>query len=764
MVNLIARYAGWLHTQWPAGLVEKLPRIQDDGATEVPGLYVAGDLTGVPLLKFSADTGAKVVQAIVTDPSWAKDRAGKSEGVEDLVILGAGVSGMSAALEARQQGISALLLEASEPFSTIENFPKGKPIYTYPTEMVPAGEMRFEAQVKEDLLTELRAQSLDRGVEWQQGRAECVERDKRFLRVRLPQGEDILALRVIVCIGRSGNYRKLGVPGEELPKVYNRLHDPKAYAGQHVLVVGGGDSAVEACIAMAEAGAHVTLSYRKAELTRPKHDNVERAEAMSHDLLSSGGSLELALQTQVKAIGQDQVILRRDEGERSLPNDSVLTLIGREAPLDFFRRSGVAIHGEGSARGWLAFGLFVLAMIWLYLWKGGTAISESFAPDAAGIQSVVSSWGEGIAGMAADPATLLGTILVSMATPAFWYTLLYTTAIGLFGIARIKRRKTPYVTLQTTVLFLFQFVPLFLLPELILPWMGYNGHLDSGVLGGIADELFPREGWSPGADYHPRQYWRAYGLILAWPLNVYNIFTTAPIWGWLAIGFVQTFVLIPILVYKWGKGAYCGWVCSCGALAETMGDTQRRKMPHGPFWNRVDMVGQVILAVAFLLLVLRIVGWILPDSFADRIFPTLLSGKPVGYKWVVDIFLGGIIGVGFYFKFSGRIWCRFACPLAALMHVYARFSRFRILPDKSKCISCNECTASCHQGIDVMAFANKGKPMEDPECVRCSACVQVCPTGTLQFGEIDPKTGQILRTDKLQASAVLMAESDASRS
>jgi polyferredoxin len=80
---------------------------------------------------------------------------------------------------------------------------------------------------------------------------------------------------------------------------------------------------------------------------------------------------------------------------------------------------------------------------------------------------------------------------------------------------------------------------------------------------------------------------------------------------------------------------------------------------------------------------------------------------------VVDIFLAGIVGVGFYFWFSGRVWCRFACPLAALMHIYTRFSRYRIFPEKSKCISCNVCTTVCHQGIDVMNFANKGLPMED---------------------------------------------------
>ena len=119
--------------------------------------------------------------------------------------------------------------------------------------------------------------------------------------------------------------------------------------------------------------------------------------------------------------------------------------------------------------------------------------------------------------------------------------------------------------------------------------------------------------------------------------------------------------------------------------------------------------------------------------------------------------LGGILGVGLYFKYSGRLWCRFACPLAALMHIYARFSKFRIFADKKKCISCNACTTNCHMGIDVMNFANKGMPMEDPECVRCSACVQSCPTGVLQFGEI-ARDGSIKRTDRLDASPVIRRE------
>ena len=91
------------------------------------------------------------------------------------------------------------------------------------------------------------------------------------------------------------------------------------------------------------------------------------------------------------------------------------------------------------------------------------------------------------------------------------------------------------------------------------------------------------------------------------------------------------------------------------------------------------------------------------------------------------------------------------------MHIYARFSRFAIVPEKKKCISCNVCTSVCHQGIDVMSFANKGLPMQDPECVRCSACVQSCPTGVLQFGQVN-REGHLISVDSLLASPVLARE------
>ena len=160
----VRAYARWLHARWPAGTVEKLPVVDADGSTNVPGLYVVGDLTGIPLLKFSSDTGARAVRNIVADPAFPK-RA-QQEGVLDLVIVGGGVSGMAAALEARKHGLRFEILEATEPFSTVVNFPKGKPIFTYPTGMTPAGELQFteRSKVKEGLVEELRALTLEQGL------------------------------------------------------------------------------------------------------------------------------------------------------------------------------------------------------------------------------------------------------------------------------------------------------------------------------------------------------------------------------------------------------------------------------------------------------------------------------------------------------------------------------------------------------------------------------------------------------------------------
>jgi NosR/NirI family transcriptional regulator, nitrous oxide reductase regulator len=734
-------YLHWLHTRWPAGTVEKLPETGPEGVTNLPGVRIVGDLTGIPLLKFSADTGARAVQAILREPDFRPGR----DGVLDLAIVGAGVSGISAALEAKEAGLRFQVFEAVQPFSTIVNFPKGKPIYTYPTDMTPAGQMRLYGDVKERLLDELEEQRTAAQIEPVPSRIERIDRKDGELCLHASK-ETIRAQRVIVAIGRSGNYRKLGVPGENLDKVYNRLYDPKEYAGKHALVVGGGDSALETVIALAVCGAHVVLSYRGKEFSRPKPDNIAKIEMLQKNPLAhtgveqpkservntamdadntgphSTGSLRLMLASKVQEIRPDSVVI---DGE-TVPNDVVFVMIGREAPLDFFRRSKIAIRGVWAGKTWAGFITFFLFCIFLYNWKAGGTLNHFFRERLWFPYNFAS---------------------VTLSEPGFYYSLAYCVCVVLFGIGRIRRRRTRYVTAQTLTLMAVQVAPLFLLPYFVLPAMGQAGWFDAGIGKTIADNLFPAVNYG-----HGREYWRAFGLILAWPLFIWNVFTEQPLWWWLGIGLVQTFVIIPLIVRRWGKGAYCGWICTCGALAETLGDKHRQKMPHGPKWNRLNMTGQLILVVALLLVALRVIGWAWPGSWADRLFHLLLSQ----YYHIVDIFLAGIVGLGMYFWFSGRVWCRFACPLAALMHIYARFSRFRIFPEKSKCISCNVCTSVCHQGIDIMNFANKGLPMQDPQCVRCSACVQECPTGTLAFGRFGPDDAIVL--DKLPASPVRTRE------
>ncbi len=718
----------------------------------MPGVYVVGDLKGIPLLKFSVDSGTKAVRTIVADRDFSLLRQSRNENMLDLAIIGGGVSGFAAALEAKKNNLSYIILEASEPFSTIVNFPKGKPIFTYPKDMSPAGDLSVTAQIKEPLLDELRGQTQNK-LNIQTSFAERIVRKGKTFEVILSKGSPVRARRVIVAIGRSGNFRKLGVPGENLDKVYNRLHDPKDFTGKKCLVVGGGDSAIETAIALTNAGADVVLSYRKPEFARAKPENIDTVQRLASDS-SSKSQLRIIMASHLERITPNSVTLTSgDRSEQTLPNDVVFTMIGREAPLDFFRRSGIRISGEwNTAR--ITTLIFSLAFfIFLYHWKKTGLVGFEHLPllrEMAGIGDLFAKnqwFPYNITANWTSPSTpLLQTLRITFGEPGFYYSLTYCAIIVIFGRKRMARQKTPYVKLQTWTLAAIQIIPLFLLPYLVLPWMGHAGLFDGGWLGKAADALFPQAGYG-----HGREYWRAFGFILAWPLFFWNVFTSQPLWTWLAISFVQTFVLIPTIIYFWGKGAYCGWICSCGALAETLGDAHRNKMPHGPFWNKLNMAGQVLLVFAMALLFLRILGWA-HVSWAERAYAYLFHDMPVfNYVWFVDLFLAGIIGVGLYFHFSGRVWCRFFCPLAALMHIYARFSRFGILAEKKKCISCNVCTSVCHMGIDVMSFANKGLPMKDPECVRCSACVQGCPTGVLSFGQTD-KTGRVIKIDSIPAS------------
>jgi ferredoxin len=314
--------------------------------------------------------------------------------------------------------------------------------------------------------------------------------------------------------------------------------------------------------------------------------------------------------------------------------------------------------------------------------------------------------------------------------PSFWYSFLYTTTIIAFGLRRMYVKPTRYIKLQTWSLMLIQAIPLFLLPEIIFPAL----HKANLMHPWLIENVFPP--YSAGGE---PTFWRAYGLILAWPLFISNLVYGQPTTAWLVLSLVQTFVIIPWIVVKWGKGAYCGWICSCGAMAETLGDEYRKTALHGPKPKKWENMGQIVLSSVFIVTAAALLTSYFGKELSWLNFSMFNAQAVKVYSIIVDIIFAGVLGVGVYFFFSGRVWCRFLCPLAALMQIYARFTRYRIFADKKKCISCNICTSVCHMGIDVMSFANKGIPMNDVECVRCSACVVNCPMEVLSFGEL-PKS------------------------
>ena len=270
MATIISKYFNWLQKDAPTGEVERYPEINENGETSVKGIYIVGDLTGIPLLKLAAESGKKIISTILGDQDFQKLKSSKKDDeIYDILIIGAGPAGLSAGIEAANQNLKFSIIESAQKFNTIVNFPKGKPIFAEPVDYDQQSALKINDGTKESLLEELENQLT--GIDLPIEEGVMVERiDNRGDHFELiTEKGNYKALRVVLAIGKSGNARMLNVLGENLPKVYNRLFDPADASGQDVLIVGGGDSALETAIATAEYANSVKLSYRKSSFARP---------------------------------------------------------------------------------------------------------------------------------------------------------------------------------------------------------------------------------------------------------------------------------------------------------------------------------------------------------------------------------------------------------------------------------------------------------------------------------------------------------------
>jgi thioredoxin reductase/ferredoxin len=313
-----------------------IPNLKPSFETNVPGIFIAGELGGMGLIRNAIEQGRQALASV-------HKLVERQRGTElDVVIVGAGPAGFSAALAAKERGLRFVVLEQDTLGGSVAHFPRGKLVMTQPAHLPLVGPVRFKETSKEQLLQFWRDVERRTGLRINYGEGvEDVKRDARTdeLIVRSTRGE-YRARALLLAIGRRGTPRKLGVPGEELEKVTYRLVDPQQYRGKQVLVVGGGDSALEAAASIAEeANTVVTMSYRSESFSRAKQKNRKRVEA-----LQASGRIKVLFESNVERITERAVRLLQASRTIELANDAVIVCAGGVLPTAFLLKLGIEVE------------------------------------------------------------------------------------------------------------------------------------------------------------------------------------------------------------------------------------------------------------------------------------------------------------------------------------------------------------------------------------------------------------------------------------
>lgn len=316
-----------------------IPTVDPSFESNVPGIFIAGELGGMGLIGNAINQGAQAMESIEK----------KSKGIKgnpyDVVIVGAGPAGFCASLYALDKKMKYATIEQDSLGGTVANFPRGKIVMTIPVKLPIIGKVRFRETSKEALMEFWIKVARKTGVKINEGeRMVSVTKNAKGFEVKTNKASYQTSL-VLMAIGRRGTPRKLGVPGEEMTKVVYRLVDPAQFKGQHVLIVGGGDSALEAAITISDQpGTTTTISYRSDAFSRAKPKNQEKIAQSEKD-----GRLTVLYKTTVKEILKDKVQINQGEKVIEIPNEVVLVSAGGLPPTGVLNDMGIEVetkHGE----------------------------------------------------------------------------------------------------------------------------------------------------------------------------------------------------------------------------------------------------------------------------------------------------------------------------------------------------------------------------------------------------------------------------------
>jgi ferredoxin-type protein NapH len=288
----------------------------------------------------------------------------------------------------------------------------------------------------------------------------------------------------------------------------------------------------------------------------------------------------------------------------------------------------------------------------------------------------------------------------------FLYGTFYTLAVTIFGIKFLKKYKgNNYHFYRTLVLIFCQLILAYLVPT----WLNRINQ----------PEFYFSYFWPLKKEY-------LFPSDLSYLYNSGNFGVFATFWS-----VVMILIATPILTYHFGKRWYCSWVCGCGALAETAGDSFRHlsdKSVKAWKWER-----WIIYSVLLLIVGLTILLWV-NSYYKGEVLGSISQTYAKGYGFFIGSLFSGVVGTGFYPIMGSRVWCRFGCPMAAILGIQQRFfSKFRITTNGGQCISCGNCSTYCEMGIDVRAYAQRGENIVRASCVGCGVCSSVCPRGVLKL-------------------------------
>lgn len=311
----------------------EIPSLTPEFETNVSGIYISGELGGMGLVKNAIEQGKQAMTAI-------KKNVNKGRAKYDVVIVGAGPAGIAACLSAKSSGLNYLCIEQDSLGGTVAHFPRKKMVMTAPVQLPLVGKVKFRETSKEELL-EFWTKVVNKEqltINYGEKLEDIEQQNDQFIVKTAIQAYE--TDKVLLCLGRRGTPRKLNVPGEEQSKVVYRLTDPAQYKGQHVLVVGGGDSALEAAVSLSEEpGTTVSLSYRSGSFGRAKPKNRNKV-----DMAAEAKQLQLFLSSNIKNIGEDSVDIETSDGEiHHMKNNAVIICAGGILPTPFLKKIGIEV-------------------------------------------------------------------------------------------------------------------------------------------------------------------------------------------------------------------------------------------------------------------------------------------------------------------------------------------------------------------------------------------------------------------------------------